>query len=494
MLHGSSAQVNGTARHMRALGVDRVRLTASWSTLAPAPTAKRKPRFDARSPEAYPPAPWSQLDRAVKAVVGAGLEPQIDIAFFAPRWAVSRVVRTSHPNRHRWKPNPEAFGQFAEAVARRYTGAYRDPARPTQRLPAVRLWTTWNEPNHGAFLLPQWERVDGAWSPRSPHIYRTMHERAYAAINGVEDDNRVLLGGTAAIGDEGRGPRKAMSPILFLRELACVDRRGRPLERAECAGFKPLEADGFAHHPYSLFDSPDARSANPDDVAMGDLARLSRALDGLHRLGRITTRLPIYVTEYGYETNPPDVVRGVSVLQQARYHGLATFLAWRQNDVSTFAQFLLNDIGPPPGADTPIEASKDWHSGLYFHDGRPKPEAVQAFKLPFWAESRSVAGRDLVVFFGQVRPSTGRQRVELEMRGPNDTWVPVTSYDARPPDNFLCGDETTGFLTDTQGFYLRLAPYERRARYRARWLRADGKSEYGVTVPVGRPDPPATDS
>ena len=48
--------------------------------------------------------------------------------------------------------------------------------------------------------------------------------------------------------------------------------------------------------------------------------------------------------------------------------------------------------------------------------------------------------------------------------------------------------ETT-FLTDPEGFYLRLAPYQRPARYRARWIKEDGTSEHGVSVAVGPPQP-----
>ena len=498
MLHRSPTQVQEAARRMASLGVDRVRLTASWSDLSPESGSKRMPQFNPANSDEYPREPWSRLDRAVKAVTSAGLDPQIDVAFFAPRWAVGRVVRTTHRGRHRWEPNPQRFAQFAGAVASRYSGRHNDPVRPARKLPPVRLWTTWNEPNHAAFLLPQWRRVEGRWVPRSPHIYRVMHERAYAAINGVDEENQVLIGSTAALGGLARGPRKTIAPLHFLRELACVDRRGRPLtdRRAECAGFKPLEADGLAHHPYSLYDRPDVPSEHPEQVTMGDLDRLSRLLERLHQLGRTTTRFPIFVTEYGYETNPPDVVRGVSLRQQARYHGLATYMAWKQQDVAMFAQFLLNDIAPTPGAeDDPIAASDDWHSGLYFHDGRPKHHAVQAFKVPFWAEAESLAGgQDVVVLFGQVRPSEGRKRVEVEMRGPDRNWIPIQTYETRPAGDLTCGAETTSFLTDSEGFYLRVAPYQGPATYRARWIKADGTSEYGVTVPVGPPEPPPTGS
>jgi hypothetical protein len=488
MLHRSAPQVQAAARRMASLGVDRVRLTAGWSALAPRPEAKRAPRFDARNSDAYPRDAWSRLDRAVKAVRGAGLEPQVDVAFFAPRWAVRRAVRTRYPGRHRWEPDPDRFAQFARAAADRYSGTHRDPARPGRQLPAVRLWTTWNEPNHPAFLLPQWTRSHGEWIPRSPHVYRRMHERAYDAIKGVSASNRVLIGALSAEGMEGRGARRAIPPLHFLRELACVDRRLRPLRRRRCADFRPLRADGFSQHPYSLYSAPDVPSREVDYARMGDLPDLSELLGALHRRGRIATPLQIFVTEYGYETNPPDVIRGVSLNAQARYHGLATYMAWRQPEVASFAQFLLEDIPPPDDARSNIEASRDWHSGLYFHDGRAKP-AVQAFKIPFWAEARWLAGQQVVVLFGQIRPQAGPKRAEIEMRGPDGIWRPARSLEGRDTNDTSCGTQATAFLTDEEGFFLRIAPYEGRIAYRARWIKADGGSEHGVPVTVGKPTP-----
>ena len=51
----------------------------------------------------------------------------------------------------------------------------------------------------------------------------------------------------------------------------------------------------------------------------------------------------MYVTEYGYETNPPDQLRGVTLEQQATYLSEATYLAWRHPEVRMFAPV------PPPG-------------------------------------------------------------------------------------------------------------------------------------------------
>lgn len=474
MLHRTPAQVQATARRMASLGADRVRITAGWSALAPRPHSRRAPKFEAQSSDAYPREPWLRLDRAIKAANAAGLEVQLDVAFFAPRWAVTKGMEPRNRERQRWNPSPSRFGDFAEAVARRYNGRHADPARRGARLPAVRLWTTWNEPNHGGFLLPQWKRSDGRWVPHSPHHYRRLHESGYAALKAVNPQNRVLIGGLSSEGLDTPGPRNGLPPLQFLRELACVDRRGRSLRRPECRDFRPLRADGLAHHPYSLYDSPDVPSRDPDEAAIADLDRLSTLLDALHHRGRTATRLPIYVTEYGYETNPPDKRRGVSLEDQARFMGQSTFLAWQRPDVRMFAQFLLNDV---------VHASESWQTGLYFYDGRPKP-AAQAFRTPFWAETRSFAGQDVVLLFGQVRPREGRKRVSVEMQGPDGVWRPINSLETRASSDGACGKQTEDFLTDTEGFYLRIAAYQGPASYRMRWIKNDGKSEYGTPVTV----------
>ena len=395
LLHGSPEQVKRVARRLASLGVDRVRITAGWSAIAPGAREQRRPDFDASDPAAYGDA-WAPVDRAVEAVVDAGMRPMLDVAFWAPRWAVERQV--GGPDNYRWNPDPREFAQFAQAAARRYDGGFED-------LPAVRLWSTWNEPNNPTFLLPQWERREGEWTPSSPHVYRELHNVAYDAIKAVDADNQVLMGNLSSRGDPA-GTRRRMAPLLFLRELACVDAALRPLRRPECEGFEPLRADGFAHHPYSYRQAPGQRSANRDEVRMADLDRLSNLLALLHERGRIAERLPLYLTEYGYESDPP-APRGADLETQARWLSDATAIAHGRPDVRMHAQFLLTDVKPP----------ELFQTGLLFADGRPKP-ALAAFRLAFSADERGRA-------FGLLRPGSGARELELRQRDPAGTWVTV---------------------------------------------------------------------
>lgn len=490
-LHRPPDEVAKAARQVADLGADRVRLTAGWSELAPSPRARRMPRgdFEPQDSATYGEASFRKLDTAVKAISNAGLDVQIDLAFWAPRWAVRK--RAANPARERVHPNAERFAEFATAVARRYSGIFPDPDARGRRLPAVRLWTTWNEPNHPSFLAPQWVRdADGSWRAMSPHIYRAMHNAAYAALKRVSGLNDVLVGGTASVGSSEPG-KGGVPPLEFARALACVDRALRPLRVAECRDFEPVRADGWSHHPYSRYTTPGTSAANPDDAPIADSSRLSSLLKELRKAGRLASELPIFHTEYGYETKQDDPFHAPFTREdQAAFIGWSTYLAWKDPDTRMMAQFLLRDVNPAEsGRKRDTRAYyRDWQSGLYAADGTEKP-AVQAFKLPFWAQVQGEGDRRTLLLFGQVRPGEGPQLVQVERR--NDAtgaFTPVRTFGAS-----CDGADRPAFFTDRSGFFLRASAFEGDGTYRLSWQRTDGVWESGVPVALHQPAlPPIT--
>ena len=64
---------------------------------------------------------------------------------------------------------------------------------------------------------------------------------------------------------------------------------------------------------------------------------------------------PLWLTEYGYQTNPPDRLLGVSYALQAKYIGEAALRVWRQPGVTMLIHFLVRDE-PSLGG---------WQSGLF---------------------------------------------------------------------------------------------------------------------------------
>ena len=417
LLFSSDADVRQGVERVRELGIERVRVTVSWGAIAPETHSRKRPRFDAADSRAYPIDGWARVDRVLREVRRAGLKPMLDLAFHAPRWA-TRDKKKSKTYRDR--PSVLEYQRFAKAAARRYRGDFPDPANLGSSLPAVRLWTTWNEPNHPSFLLPQWRRDRrGRWVPASPHLYRRMHNAAYRVLKKSSRFNRVLIGGLAAVGGGRRGPRGRIAPLRFLREMACVDKRLRRLRVPECRGFRRLQADGFSHHPYSIGLAPGRRSRYRDDVRIADLGRLDRLLGALRRRGRTAKRLAIYITEFGYETNPPDPKLGVSNAKQIAYLAQGAYIAWRSPHVRMHAQFLLRDLPPNPTlSQTSPRRWHDYQSGLIEFGGRLKP-AFEAFKLPLWAR----IDRRGTFLFGQVRPGHGRKRVSIEGRARGGPWT-----------------------------------------------------------------------
>jgi hypothetical protein len=406
VLHRSTARVRRTVRTLAALGVDWLRVTANWSFIAPSPASPTRPRFDATDPAAYPPGSWARLDRAVRAADAAGLRAMIDIAFWAPRWATARP--SAPPDRQRDGIDAAQFARFAAAIARRYSGRCRG-------LPAAVGFTIWNEPNFGVFLLPQWRRAatPGGWEVASADEYRAMLYAAVPAVRRAAPRALVLIGGTAAKGtDRPRRAEDQVPPLRFLRALACVDDSLQPIRTGACANFVPLPGDGWAHHPYAPRVSPDRSDPQPDTASIADLGHLTGALDRLHATGRIERRLPVYVTEFGYETNPPDPTQPVTLADQARWLPEAEAIAHATPGVRGFAQFLLRDL-PPHAGTTTAEQWSDFQSGLELPTGEPKP-AMQSFAYALAVRRADGEGR--ITAFVHLRPGHGRRQIRIAAR------------------------------------------------------------------------------
>ncbi len=120
----------------------------------------------------------------------------------------------------------------------------------------------------------------------------------------------------------------------------------------------------------------------------------------VREVGRAFGRTRIWLTEYGYQTNPPDGSMGVSPALQARYLADAAHRAYATPYVDMLIQYLYKD--EPDAA--------RWQSGLVTSSGVEKT-AHRAAVLPLAQVSRQ--GLRTVVW-GHVRPEEGRQRYVLQ--------------------------------------------------------------------------------
>ena len=420
LLHRGPRVADATLVELRALGVDRVRVSVHWRNLA---SARRAPA-DPASPAGYDPGVFDAYDHLVRRARSVGLDVLFNVTGGAPRWATGREGgRFVDPT---FAPDPAAFHHFARMVGRRYDGTYPDENQGGGPLPRVSAWSVWNEPNHGAFLQPQWVR-DGArrWHPASPARYRRLARAGLsglAAAGHTTATDVLLLGETSPLGNgDRRGRRQTIAPAAFLREVLCLDRRLRPLRgaasrRAGCdfARRGPLAVTGYAHHPYSIMSAPDTRRANRDEVSLADLARLTRILDAGRHAGRLPARLPIWVTEYGWQT-PPDPFRGVDPGDGARWWSQAERQTRADPRVAALAQFLMLDDEPDRAHRKATKPYwRTWQSGLRFADGTPKP-LYDAFRLPF-VVSPGARVEQPVELWGLVRPAAAAGGLPTDVR------------------------------------------------------------------------------
>ena len=159
-----------------------------------------------------------------------------------------------------------SFASFAGAAA--------------ERFPWVRRWIVWNEPNQRRWLLPP-----------SPAVYVTkLLNPGGAAIKAVIPQASIAGGATAPRGGTG-----GTSPVDFIRGMG---RAGARL-------------DAYAHHPHPLSPAETPFTGGCSRCETISMASLDRLVDETRATFGPRTR--IWLTELGYQTNPPDRILGVDV-------------------------------------------------------------------------------------------------------------------------------------------------------------------------------------
>lgn len=316
----------------------------------------------------------------MRAIVAHGLTPFLTVTG-APSFAEGpHRPRSADPGS--WKPDPKAFGQFARALASRYSGSFGG-------LPRVRYLQAWNEPNLSRYLSPQYVGQREAAAGR----YLKLLNAFYRGVKSVKRGDVVVTAGTAPYGDPPGGSRTR--PLTFLKNLLCL-RKG--VRKRECG--KP-KFDVLAHHPINTDGPPTRSAADPNDATTADfkeVRRLLRRAERRHTMGT-AGRHPLWATEIWWESNPPDKRHGLPLARQARYLEQALHILWKQG-----ARVVINlEVRDPPTSDT----SQTVEAGLLFQNGRKKP-AFQAFRFPFVTERSGNGTRA----WGKA-PSTGRLAIQV---------------------------------------------------------------------------------
>ena len=123
------------------------------------------------------------------------------------------------------------------------------------------------------------------------------------------------------------------------------------------------------------------------------MPRLHRLMDGAARRGRISRGKGIWVTEFGYQTKPPNSI-GVSLAAHARYINESDRLFFADRRVRSVAQYELVDAPQTNLANTGLRFARSL--------GTQQKPAYGAYRLPIVVTRRSAS---TVEIYGQVRPS-----------------------------------------------------------------------------------------
>ena len=335
---------------LKALNTQVIRVNLYWGGTKWA-VAKSRPA-DPNDP-GDPALDWSIYDRLVRYATQNNIKVVFSI-LFTPGWANGNKARTVAPT------NFKDLENFAYTAAERYSGLWtpppwqQDPANPTTKLPLpkVNMWTAWNEPNNPIWLTPQYKRVGKTWRVESAFNYAKICNAIYNGVHspflGPLPDEHVACGVTGPKGNDAPATKRAsVDPLTFLTQ-------------AHRFGMKTF--DVYAHHPYADI----GKKESPTYVPKGKQKRRVQ-LGNINMLMKLVSQYygpkHLWITEYGYQTNPPDKTFGVPYATQAKYLTQSYAIARKNPRIDMMLWFLVRDE-PAVG---------NWQSGLSTAAGKKKP-------------------------------------------------------------------------------------------------------------------------
>ncbi len=394
----NATEQNASLDEIAALGAEAVKIPVSWRATAPGTESG-----DLGDPASYPAGAWDVVDRAVAGARSRGLRVWLMITSPAPDWAVGRET-PKYPGVY--KPDPAKFGKFAEAVGRRYS--------------AAEFVSIWNEPDLSRYIQPQYK---GGVAVGAVH-YRKMYRAAYDGLmRAGRSDAKILFGELKPRAN--RNDNTTVMPLLWLRDFFCIDKNGRKLvggaaKKRECSGFKPIKTAGLAYHPYAMAGGPLLRDPLKDNATVAYMKRIERVLDHASKRHRLKSRkLKIYNSEFGFETNPPDIYK-TNIKSVPNFLNISEYLTYKDPRIASYSQYLLRD-------DVAMSA---FNCGLRFSDGTKKPGIYEAFELPFMVFK---ADGGNLTFWGALRASDGSTQQALIQAKDGSSWTTVGTVSVSSP-------------------------------------------------------------
>ena len=350
---------------------------------------------------------FTDLDEAVREAASRGLQVLITV-YEAPEFAEA-PNQPSDANPGTWKPDPEALGQLAQAIASRYSGSFT-PTLLGQPLPAVRYFEAWNEANISEYLTPQSKKgkLVGA-----DHYREMLNAFSAGVARSSNSGAKVVFAGSAPYGDPIGGRRTR--PLRFLREVFCLNGKLKGTKCKDEANF-----DILGHHPITLSGGPNRSAIHPDDAAMPDFKNVIETLRAAERENTIAGgKHAAWATEIWWETKPPDP-NAIPVNKHARWVAESLFSLWKQDSGAVIWLQII---------DTPLDpdGSGAYQTGLLNADGSEK-RSFTAFRFPFVADRTSKSK----VNVWTIAPASGTLEIQEKRRGEFRTIDRMDVRDGKP--------------------------------------------------------------
>jgi Glycosyl hydrolase catalytic core len=320
-----------------------VRADLYWSGGGAVSVTKHRPT-NAKNPD-DPAYNWAPYDHLVQVAA----RHKVKILFTI--WGTPGWANGGHTARYAPTKGSD-LQAFAYAAAKHFSGTEVDDNGVT--IPAVRLWTAWNEPNQLFQLYPQYKRIQGKYVMVSAINYAKICTAVYTGVHAtLLKGEKVACGVTAPRGNNNaRGKRGTPSPQAFMIAI-------------RKAGMKKFDA--YAHNPYNgPHETPTTKPHTKGAYTLGNLG------DMINQVTKLWGRKRIWLTEYAYQTNPPDRVFGVSYAKQALYLKQAFAIARKNPRVDMMLWFQVKD---EPGIG-------GWQSGLITSRGKKKPAYATYSRMP----------------------------------------------------------------------------------------------------------------
>lgn len=393
------------------LGAKYIKENIYWVNIAPAGGSDTRPAgFDATDP-ADPGYNWSGVDNFVRQTRERGLEPILNIVF-APKWARDSRCREESV----CAPTPSDFADFGTAIAKRYNGTF-DPNDGNGTLPRARYFQAWTEPNLNYYFAPVFLKGRKV----AAEVYRSILNPFYDAVHAVSNRNKVITAGLAPL----QRPGATIGPLDFMRQLLCMRGRAKPKANPRCR--ETAKFDIWATHPYTT-GGPTHKAPGADDVALGDLHKMTTMLRAAERAGKIRKsagprRTPFWVTEFSYDSNPPDP-GGLNQNLHTRWSTEAMYRMYKAG-VDVMIWFGIRDQEPKG-----LPHCELFDSGLYLRGRTVQRDKPKRFSRAYRFPTVALRTKKGFTYWGRT-PDSKRGRVLIQVRNGKGGYRTVTRARAK---------------------------------------------------------------